>query len=244
MESIIHDGRWLWPRHRNRITRQIIEATPPDFLPSPQVEDEVLWTPTTGSYTTKSAWDAIRPIGQKKPWCSIVWFDRNVPKWAFIVWLACLKRLATKDRLRDWGMTVPISCVLCNQRDESHAHLFFSCSFSSVVWSDVLKRNQIQRCPGDWDFEIGWASLHWQGTGFSSTICKLALAATLYHLWRERNSRIFTQKLCSTADVTSAIIADVRGRVCSWGKVPYTRANAAICHNWNMSSSFLCRSRS
>lgn len=117
VESIIHDGRWIWPRHRNRITKQIIEPTPPDFLPNPQVEDEVLWTPsTTGFYATKSVWDAIRPIGQKKPWCSVVWFNQNVSKWAFIVWLACLKRLATKDRLRDWGMTVPLSCAINEMR--------------------------------------------------------------------------------------------------------------------------------
>lgn len=35
-----------------------------------------------------------------------------MPKWAFIAWLACSRRLATKDRLRRWGMIVPASCVL------------------------------------------------------------------------------------------------------------------------------------
>lgn len=85
-------------------------------------------------------------------------------------WRACSKRLATRHRLRDWGMAVPATCVSCQHSDENHGHLFFYCSFSRVVWADLLRRNLILRCPGDWDFEtgdwdfdIGWASLHYKG---------------------------------------------------------------------------------
>ena len=76
-------------------------------------------------YTTKSAWNAIRRAGNAVLWHEIVWYKHNVPKWAFIEWLCCLKKLATKDRLRNWGMEVNPACVLGNEVEETHNHLFF-----------------------------------------------------------------------------------------------------------------------
>lgn len=160
--DIIQDGIWLWPRPRNKVTLQIIDATPAGFLPTLQSDDEVFCSPSSsGLYSTTSAWNAIRTIGQTQSWCSVVWFHRSVPKWAFIVWLACRQRLATKDRLHNWGMDVHPSCVLCHQWMESHAHLFFDCCFSKYIWSDLLRRNLIFRSPMDWNAEIAWfTALH------------------------------------------------------------------------------------
>lgn len=69
-----------------------------------------------------------------------------------------------------WLFLLSATCVSCQHSDENHGHLFFYCSFSRVVWADLLRRNLILRCPGDWDFEtgdwdfdIGWASLHYKG---------------------------------------------------------------------------------
>lgn len=183
---------------------------PPGFLPNPQAEDVVLWIPSpTSCYPTQSAWAAIRSVGQKKPWCSLVWFQRNVPKWAFIAWLAFSKKLATKDRLRNWGMAGFATRVLCQQSDDSHAHLLFDCIFTRTVLADVLWRNLIQRSHCDWDFEVGWACLHYKGNSLRSSLCKLALAATLYHAWVERNSRIFAQQCCSSAVDVAIELLDV-----------------------------------
>lgn len=35
---------------------------------------------------TKSTWNANSSTGQKVPWRSIVWFHKNLAKWASIVW--------------------------------------------------------------------------------------------------------------------------------------------------------------
>lgn len=59
------------------------------------------------------------------------------------MWLACLKRQATKERLRSCGMEVePAGCVLCSQQIQ---HLFFECSFSSSIWEAILHRFQVCR---------------------------------------------------------------------------------------------------
>lgn len=86
--------------------------------------DEVVWTISpTGLYTTKHTWEAIRYKGAKVQWASLVWFPKNISKWAFIMWLACLNHLATKERLGRWGMEVDPTCVLCTHCDESLQHL-------------------------------------------------------------------------------------------------------------------------
>ena len=67
-----------------------------------------------------------------------------------------LYRLASKDRLKGWGMDVDAICVLCNQIGESHEHLFFECADSKIVWNRWLGKNHI-RLPGKWSYEIDWA---------------------------------------------------------------------------------------
>uniref|UniRef100_A0A1J3GN53 Reverse transcriptase zinc-binding domain-containing protein n=1 Tax=Noccaea caerulescens TaxID=107243 RepID=A0A1J3GN53_NOCCA len=55
------------------------------------------------------------------------------------MWLVFLGRLPTKDRLRRWGMNVPEVCVLCSSHQESHGHLFFSCSFTKEIYMAEAK---------------------------------------------------------------------------------------------------------
>lgn len=43
------------------------------------------------------------------------------------------------------------------------------------------------------------------------SVCKLSLAASIYHIWRERNARIFKQKMGNVDIVVQQIVSDVRG---------------------------------
>jgi hypothetical protein len=38
-----------------------------------------------------------------------------------------------------------------------------------------------------WDDVSAWSSSAWKGKSFAATVCKLSLAANVYHLWRRRN---------------------------------------------------------
>lgn len=89
----------------------------------------------------------MRQSAGKVPWNSIVWYHRDVPKWAFICRLWCLGKLATKDRLRNGGMNVDEACVLCTQQNESHQNLFFEYYFSRGIWSNIIGRCMFQRRP-------------------------------------------------------------------------------------------------
>lgn len=65
--------------------------------------------------------------------------------WAIIQWIAARGRLPTKDRLLSWGVVSDSRCILCDEEPECHNHLFFTCSFSSYVWKQILGNNNVVR---------------------------------------------------------------------------------------------------
>lgn len=216
--------------------QQIQNSVPSSIKPSRGKEDEIIWViSTTGRYNTKHTWKALRYRGEKVLWAPIVWFSRGVPKWSFILWLACLGRLARKERLCKWGMGIDPGCVLYSQSDEKLQHLFFACSYSCSLWQVILQRFQIQRSPAVWDSEIQWAIDHCTGKSFSSFLSKLFLAAGVSHIWLERNSRVFGGRSRGATAVLASIEDNVRLRVSTWEYFPNSLENQRLCSLWNIS---------
>ncbi|KAI8564441.1 hypothetical protein RHMOL_Rhmol03G0181800 [Rhododendron molle] len=91
VSSIINNGEWHWPRRRNPVIAEIIHNTDASLIPAEANEDRVIWTLSSSeSFTSKSAWSAIRTKAPEAPWHAIVWHKGLVPRWAFILWVAIL----------------------------------------------------------------------------------------------------------------------------------------------------------
>ncbi|XP_058195022.1 uncharacterized protein LOC131311543 [Rhododendron vialii] len=163
--SIISNDSWCWPRSRNAVTKEIIEHTPTTLVPNSGQSDFVVWLLNAHGFTIKSAWDSIREVKIDVTWWKVVWFKPHIPHWAIIQWLAIHGRLATKDRLQNWGTVPNTSCVLCNASLESHLHLFFMCPYSSYIVGQLLRICGYRRGLISLDQEIGWASQHMTGNG-------------------------------------------------------------------------------
>ncbi|XP_058189336.1 uncharacterized protein LOC131306921 [Rhododendron vialii] len=166
----------------------------PNLLPHPANEDSVIWTLSPlGCYSAKSAWEALRSSVSEVEWYHLVWHKRHVPRWSFIQWVSILGRLNTRDRLMEWGIVHDSSCDLCLGSVESHAHLFFSCHFSSRVWLGIGA--QLGSFTHDWSLasEVSWGSHSCKNKSIWASLLKLCLAAAIYYIWRERNGRIFQQ---------------------------------------------------
>lgn len=88
-------------------------------------------------------------------WLRQVWFSDHIPKHAFFTSVNVRHRLATRDRMRRWGLDVPASCVFCASCDESREHLFFQCSFSSSVWHYFINRLNLLP-PQTFDAILDW----------------------------------------------------------------------------------------
>ena len=78
---------------------------------------------------TASAYDFFRYKADHVQWASVVWKQWSLSRHSFSLWLAMLGKLRTSDRLQ-FLSSDPI-CPLCQNADESHAHLFFNCDWSS-----------------------------------------------------------------------------------------------------------------
>ncbi|KAJ6359838.1 hypothetical protein OIU77_003945 [Salix suchowensis] len=115
------------------------------------------------------------------------------------------------DRLHGNSQRV---CVLCNGHDENHDHLFFGCSFSSSIWLDISSRAQIVWQAGNWsqawqDIAVRCSNKH----NPRHRLVGLALASSIYHIWKERNKRIFDQHFSNSQKIRDDIVNSVCGKL-------------------------------
>ncbi|XP_024981022.1 uncharacterized protein LOC112517884 [Cynara cardunculus var. scolymus] len=145
----------------------------------------------------------------------MVWFSQSIPRHAFILWVALKKRLKTHDKLRFWEAHADLSCAFCQNGPDSHSHLFFECPFPNLVWNGLKVKLNLNGIPDIWADIIGMFQQVTKGKTLWSIIRRLVLAATVYHLWQERNNRIFKSKRRSHIAVGKTITDDVRSRLLS-----------------------------
>lgn len=123
---------------------------------------------------------------------------------AFVAQVAARNRMVTRDRLIGWGLTVPSNCVLCSGHDESRQHLFFDCYYSSQVWTFFLSRLHLTP-PQGFEDVLRWLLAPSRDKNMVLIVRQLH-QATLYLVWKERNSRVHT----SVEKPTWVIIAEIQ----------------------------------
>lgn len=133
----------------------------------------------------------------------------GLPRWIFILKLAALGRLNTRDRLFKWGVTTQQQCALCELENESINHLLFAWTISTQVWQKLLIWIDINRGTMGWNEELLWAEAYAKGRSHKAEIYRMMLAAGIYILWRERNSGIFQNKKQSTTMMIKQVVHEI-----------------------------------
>ncbi|XP_071699019.1 uncharacterized protein [Rutidosis leptorrhynchoides] len=157
-------------------------------------EDEVKWVTCKGdkvNYSTRQVWCDVRCNYTIKDWHHIVWFNQMVPKHAFILWLAIWNRLPTQDMLSKWNVCTSYSCPLCDEMPDSVEHLFFECSYSRNVWETMKSLLLFKGLPYRISFIVEVMGKYPFQKKIWSVITRIVIAATVYNIWQERNTRIF-----------------------------------------------------
>ncbi|GAV67416.1 zf-RVT domain-containing protein [Cephalotus follicularis] len=140
-----------------------------------------------------------------------------------------MKAHKTLDKLKTYGTTESDVCVLCCGSHDTESHLFFDCSYSNNIWSSMLSLLNLRRIDGDVHFWIDWMAHHARGKSFKVWIRKTVLAATVYHIWNERNGRIFISIFNSKEKIRKQIRSVVILKARSWGGIGDTDENRSFC---------------
>jgi len=120
-----------------------------------------------------------------------------MPRHNFILWLAVLGKLRTKDWLRFFQ--IDTLCVLYGQTEESHSHSFFTCSWSACLWLQIKLWLRINRRMMTLTSAI--RGLNSGGNNLEARMRRVSLGLTVYLIWEERNKRIFDRKNSSVGNI-------------------------------------------
>lgn len=154
-------------------------------------------------FSISHAYNWLRTKGDKKPWMSLIWRRYIPPKFSFILWLAMRGRLNTKDR---W-INVPqdTKCVFCKLMPESIPHMFFKCTFVSVVWRRIREWLNINKSMSTLLSMVKWIKKNYGGAFIDSKVVVLAFAATIYSIWSFRNQILFAKRNTSVEEILHII---------------------------------------
>ena len=123
-------------------------------------------------------------------------------------------------------------CTLCKQEEESRNHLFFDCSYSKEVWRIVLSLSGLHRVVLYWQREFTCTAQRLRGKAFISKILMIVWNACIYHIWKERNNRIFKQKKESPEQILEYIKVSIRLRLAGLKSVVVDTVNVSLCNSW------------
>ncbi|XP_074288106.1 uncharacterized protein LOC141613269 [Silene latifolia] len=153
-----------------------------------------------GKFKVGLMYDLLRDNYDQVRWAPLV-FDKAVtPKHSFMGMMAFQNSLPTIDNLNLRGLHLVNRCVLCCSQDENLEHLFFRCSFSSLVWRNISSWAQVP-FTDDLSQVVNWFHASLRGNDPRSRCKRAGFLATLYYLWNERNDRIFKGIVSSSESI-------------------------------------------
>ncbi|KAL0918946.1 hypothetical protein M5K25_010996 [Dendrobium thyrsiflorum] len=146
----------------------------------------------------------------------LVWHKNHSLRFSAYSWLACMGGLKTAVEMIKRNIHITdSSCNFCYDHMETSAHLLFECDYSFMVLSSII--------PSFANFflrpNLGQALQHVGNLDIQKDIKNgmlLALNASVYHLWIERNSRRFNNVAISACTLIRKIKRALSFKISNW----------------------------
>lgn len=166
-----------------------------------------------GQFSIKQYYQLLMRGNMQVVWARYVWNRCTIPKHRLIMWLAIQDRLKTRQRPKIMNVCVNDQCLLCQQHPETINHLLFDCKFSELCLSEVLQwlgipwrqRNLVQLCR--------WTMNRYKGNRTRKMVLLAATTATVYVIWRNRNSSQWDQVVMTVSKAVQDIKMNVKQRI-------------------------------
>jgi len=160
----------------------------------PGISDRFTWRwSADGRYSAQSAYRALHLGSTALHGAQLIWCCWAPLKVKFFLWLAFHRRLWTADRRLRHGLQADATCKLCDQADETSEHMLFQCSFSLQVWWEILQHLGFTVLAPEQDMSLAdwWWHLRQQLPGYKRKGFDTLFSLITWHLWKERNARVF-----------------------------------------------------
>ncbi|KAL0290483.1 UNVERIFIED_CONTAM: Retrovirus-related Pol polyprotein from type-2 retrotransposable element R2DM [Sesamum radiatum] len=228
LSTVISEDAWSWPHITDMESIDITHDLPTIH----GGRDRILWTGPRGSFSSAAAYDLFRPPGPTVGWTSLLVGTFHIPRHRFILWLTLQGRLATTDR--PWLQHLGSGCVLCQDGiPESHEHLFFMCPFARECIRAIRREIFFHWPYYTWSSVIRWASARWRGKHVVNAAYRALFASLVYHLWQERNFRIFQHISRSTEEIVRIVVSETRDLIiCK--QLPRTVSTRGLYRLWRI----------
>lgn len=212
-DALVGNQWWLSSsRSRNPVILFLQERLPdPSNIFKSEEDDRYLWQIggnfPTDKFSSFAMWNHMNNQSPSFPWSKSVWFKGMIPKHSFVSWLASHNKLLTRDRMSRWKISVSQQCFLCNNENECRQHIFFDYPLSKEVWQFFYSKLQLSP-PLVFDEGLRWIKDRTRDSNVN-LILRLAYQASLYTIWKERNSRLHSQ----VSRPAASLIAEIQGLI-------------------------------
>ncbi|PWA76577.1 hypothetical protein CTI12_AA232490 [Artemisia annua] len=125
------------------------------------------------------------------------------------------------------------SCLVCNQDDESHSHMFFSCVFSKRHWERLKPMANMVDVGNDWANVISYIVNRPANNTIWSVIQRLVLGACVYFIWNERNIGRVNQVYRTKDGVFKCIVESMRLKLLGFN-LKFTADVCKASELWNI----------
>ncbi|PKU78488.1 Putative ribonuclease H protein [Dendrobium catenatum] len=149
-------------------------------------------------------------------WHKVLWHKRAALRFSVFGWLSLVGGLKTADVLIKRCISVNPICCLCYSNVENVSHLYFECDYTHAIIAKLIPAlNTFLLRPNLHQIVDFLADGNFILLG-KRTFYPLLLWCTVYYIWRERNSRKFGNKFCSSTTTRHLIIKAVSQKIKSW----------------------------
>ncbi|XP_028554324.1 uncharacterized protein LOC114580555 [Dendrobium catenatum] len=149
-------------------------------------------------------------------WHKVLWHKRAALRFSVFGWLSLVGGLKTADVLIKRCISVNPICCLCYSNVENVSHLYFECDYTHAIIAKLIPAlNTFLLRPNLHQIVDFLADGNFILLG-KRTFYPLLLWCTVYYIWRERNSRKFGNKFCSSTTTHHLIIKAVSQKIKSW----------------------------
>ncbi|KAF9596486.1 hypothetical protein IFM89_012217 [Coptis chinensis] len=118
--------------------------------------------------------------------------------------------MPTQDRLVYKKVMQTSSCCVCNNSRENSKHLYFNCSFTKEIWSNVKHAiglgRQVDHSNKEWCNLINMV----RGKSQKAELIKVYICATIGYIWTERNNRRFNGMFSNPTVISNMLLRDMK----------------------------------